>query len=91
MLVEEGAEQGVEPVGDLEVAGVPGAGQHLQGRALDRLVHGLGDVHRRSDVVVATHDPNFVERVDRCIALRDGHVIHDGPATPADVIALVGT
>jgi ABC-2 type transport system ATP-binding protein len=42
-------------------------------------------------LVVATHDPTFVERVDRCIALRDGHVVHDGPATPADVIALVGT
>ena len=41
-------------------------------------------------LVVATHDPNFVERVDRCGALRDGHVVHDGPATPADVIALVG-
>jgi ABC-2 type transport system ATP-binding protein len=41
-------------------------------------------------LVVATHDPNFVERVDRCVALRDGHVVHDGPATPADVIALVG-
>ena len=33
-------------------------------------------------LVVATHDPTFVERVDRCIALRDGVVIHDGPATP---------
>jgi ABC-2 type transport system ATP-binding protein len=41
-------------------------------------------------VVVATHDPAFVERVDRCIALRDGVVIHDGPATPADVLRLVG-
>ena len=41
-------------------------------------------------LVVATHDPTFVERVDRCIALRDGQVIHDGPATPAEVIELVG-
>ncbi len=41
-------------------------------------------------VIVATHDPAFVERVDRCIALRDGEVIHDGPATPADVLRLVG-
>jgi ABC-2 type transport system ATP-binding protein len=41
-------------------------------------------------IVVATHDPSFVERVDRCIALRDGHVIHDGAATPADVLRLVG-
>ena len=41
-------------------------------------------------IVVATHDPTFVERVDRCVALRDGAVIHDGPATPADVLRLVG-
>lgn len=41
-------------------------------------------------VVVATHDPLYVERVDRCVALRDGHLIHDGPATPDDVRRLVG-
>jgi ABC-2 type transport system ATP-binding protein len=41
-------------------------------------------------IVVATHDPAFVERVDRCVALRDGEVVHDGPATPADVLRLVG-
>jgi ABC-2 type transport system ATP-binding protein len=41
-------------------------------------------------IVVATHDPAFVDRVDRCIALRDGEVVHDGPATPADVLRLVG-
>lgn len=41
-------------------------------------------------VVVATHDPAFVERVERCVALRDGEVIHDGTATPADVLRLVG-
>lgn len=41
-------------------------------------------------VVVATHDPLYVERVDRCIALREGHVIHDGPATADDVLQLVG-
>ena len=41
-------------------------------------------------LVVATHDPTFVERVDRCIALRDGRVIHDGAATPSEVVELVG-
>jgi ABC-type multidrug transport system ATPase subunit len=41
-------------------------------------------------LVVATHDPTFVDRVDRCVALRDGQVIHDGPATPAEVVELVG-
>jgi ABC-type multidrug transport system ATPase subunit len=44
-----------------------------------------------ASVVVATHDPTFVERVTRCIALRDGEVVHDGPATPADVLRLVGS
>jgi ABC-type multidrug transport system ATPase subunit len=41
-------------------------------------------------VVVATHEPDYVARVDRCVALRDGRIIHDGPATPADVLELVG-
>lgn len=40
-------------------------------------------------VVVATHDPSFVERAGRCIALRDGEVTHDGPATSAEVLRLV--
>ena len=39
--------------------------------------------------IVATHDPAFVERVERCVALRDGEVIHDGPASPAEVQRLV--
>jgi ABC-type multidrug transport system ATPase subunit len=42
-------------------------------------------------IVVATHDPEFVDRVTRCIALRDGAVVHDGAATPADVLRLVGS
>jgi ABC-type multidrug transport system ATPase subunit len=41
-------------------------------------------------IVVATHDPQYVERVTRCIALRDGEVIHDGKATASDVLRLVG-
>jgi ABC-type multidrug transport system ATPase subunit len=41
-------------------------------------------------LIVATHDPSFVERVDRCVALRDGAVVHDGAASPSDVLRLVG-
>jgi ABC-type multidrug transport system ATPase subunit len=41
-------------------------------------------------LVIATHDPTFVERVDRCVALRDGRVVHDGAATTEDVLRLVG-
>jgi ABC-type multidrug transport system ATPase subunit len=43
-----------------------------------------------ASLVVATHDPSYVERVDRCVALREGRVIHDGPATPDEVVRLVG-
>ena len=50
----------------------------------------LDELHRDgATVVVATHDPGFVERADRCVALRDGEVTHDGPATTADVLRLV--
>lgn len=51
----------------------------------------LDEVHADgAAVVVATHDAEFVERVDRTIALRDGEVVFDGTATPADVLRLVG-
>lgn len=40
-------------------------------------------------ILVATHEEHFVERVARCLALRDGELIHDGPASPADVLDLV--
>lgn len=42
-------------------------------------------------VVVATHDPDFVERVDRSVALRDGEKIFDGQASASEVLALVST
>ena len=35
-------------------------------------------------VVVATHEERYVERVDRCIALRDGVLVHKLPSTPSD-------
>ncbi len=41
-------------------------------------------------IVVATHDPEFVSRVDRVVALRDGELTFDGKATPAEVLKLVG-
>jgi len=40
-------------------------------------------------LVVATHELSFVNKVERIIALRDGAVIHDGPAGDTDVDALV--
>jgi ABC-type multidrug transport system ATPase subunit len=41
-------------------------------------------------VVVASHQLDVVSRSSRCVALRDGKVVHDGPADAADVLALVG-
>lgn len=48
-------------------------------------VHGDG-----AATLVATHDPAYVDRVDRSIALRDGEVIFDGKASVDQVLALVG-
>jgi len=41
-------------------------------------------------VVVATHQMDFVSRADRCIALRDGGVIYDGPPDAVDATTLAG-
>jgi ABC-type multidrug transport system ATPase subunit len=52
----------------------------------------LDEVHADgAAVVVATHDPEFVERVDRSVALRDGEKVFDGRASVAEVLALVST
>ncbi|MCU1397940.1 MAG: putative transporter ATP-binding protein [Acidimicrobiales bacterium] len=40
-------------------------------------------------LIVATHELGYVEKVSRLIALRDGELVHDGPATGADVAELV--
>jgi ABC-2 type transport system ATP-binding protein len=41
-------------------------------------------------VVVATHQMDFVSRSERCLALRDGAVIFDGPPGAVDVSTLAG-
>jgi len=51
----------------------------------------LAEVHAEgAATLVATHDPTYVERVDRSIALRDGEVIFDGKASVEEVLHLVG-
>ena len=40
-------------------------------------------------LVVATHELQFVNRVQRLVALRDGELVHDGPPDGTDVHALV--
>ena len=50
----------------------------------------LDAVHRDgASLIVATHELDFVNRVDRCVALRDGQVVHDGGTAGLDVLALV--
>jgi ABC-type multidrug transport system ATPase subunit len=68
----------------------PFVGLDLGGR--EALVDVFDELHRdRATIVVATHDPSFVERADRCVALRDGAVVHDGPTSPAEVARLVSS
>ena len=40
-------------------------------------------------LVVATHELEFVQRVDRCVALRDGVLAYDGTTAGIDVLGLV--
>jgi ABC-type multidrug transport system ATPase subunit len=40
-------------------------------------------------VIVSTHQLDFIEHADRCLALRDGELIFDGPAKEADLTELV--
>jgi ABC-2 type transport system ATP-binding protein len=68
----------------------PFVGLDLNGKA--QLLDIFDELHRDgATVVVATHDPSFVDRADRCVALRDGQVVHDGPATSDEVARLVST
>ena len=41
-------------------------------------------------VVVATHQLEYVAKAERCVALRDGAVVYDGPPGEVDVLSLVG-
>ncbi|HEY8527936.1 MAG TPA: ATP-binding cassette domain-containing protein [Acidimicrobiales bacterium] len=67
----------------------PFAGLDAPGK--EALLELLDEAHESgAAVIVATHDPLYVERVDRCVALRDGEVVHDGPATVENVLQLVG-
>ena len=40
--------------------------------------------------MVATHQLDFVSRADRCVALRDGAVVYDGPPGQVDVATIAG-
>lgn len=68
----------------------PFVGLDLGGK--EALLGIFDELHRDgATIVVATHDPSFVERADRCVALRDGQVVHDGTATTDQVARLVSS
>jgi ABC-2 type transport system ATP-binding protein len=67
----------------------PFVGLDASGKAA--LVDHLTRLHDEGKaLVVATHDLQLLQLVDRCVALRDGAVVHDGPIGPEDVTALAG-
>lgn len=73
---------------DLLLVDEPFVGLDPQGR--DAMVGLLDEAHAGgAAVIVATHQLEFVQRADRCLALRDGNLVFDGPANGADVDQLV--
>ena len=67
----------------------PFVGLDLPGKEV--LLELLDEVHGDgAATLVATHDPAYVDRVDRSLALRDGEVIFDGTASVEQVLHLVG-
>jgi ABC-type multidrug transport system ATPase subunit len=73
---------------DVLLVDEPFVGLDASGKAA--LLELLDDAHDRgAALVVATHELQFVERVERCIALRDGAVVYDGTTEGIDVLSLV--
>ena len=67
----------------------PFVGLDQPGKAV--LLELLAEVHSDgAATLVATHDPAYVDLVDRSIALRDGAVVFDGNASVDQVLGLVG-
>ncbi len=67
----------------------PFVGLDQPGKAV--LLELLAEVHADgAATLVATHDPAYVDLVDRSIALRDGEVVFDGQASVDQVLGLVG-
>jgi ABC-2 type transport system ATP-binding protein len=73
---------------DLLLVDEPFVGLDAAGKAA--LLELLADANGRgAALLVATHELAFVERVERCVALRDGELTYDGPSTGVDVLSLV--
>ena len=73
---------------DLLLVDEPFVGLDAAGKAA--LLELLDEVHGNgAALMVATHELEFVQRVSRCLALRDGELAYDGGTTGIDVLALV--
>ena len=73
---------------DLLLIDEPFVGLDAAGKAA--LLELLDEVHANgAALLVATHELEFVQRVARCIALRDGEMAYDGGTTGIDVLGLV--
>lgn len=62
----------------------------LDARGRSALIDILADAEDDVSIVVSTHELSFVERADRCIALADGRIVHNGPMDVDDVLSLLG-
>lgn len=78
----------IRPFG-LLIVDEPFVGLDPQGReAFIELIDDAADAG--ATVIVATHQLEYVAKADRCVALRDGAVVYDGPPGGTDVLSLVG-
>lgn len=51
----------------------------------------VDDAHQAgATILVATHQLEYLKNATRCLALRDGALVYDGPPGGTDVLALVG-
>lgn len=63
----------------------------LDGSGRAALVDVITDRQARgATTVIATHDPDLVEQAHRCLILREGALVHDGPVARDDLATLVG-
>jgi ABC-type multidrug transport system ATPase subunit len=73
---------------DLLLVDEPFVGLDAAGKAA--LLELLAEAHADGrTLLVATHELTFLDKVSRCVALRDGEVLYDGPSEGIDVLSLV--
>jgi ABC-type multidrug transport system ATPase subunit len=73
---------------DVLLVDEPFVGLDAAGKAA--LLELLAEAHNDGrTLLVATHELSFLDRVSRCVALRDGELLYDGPSAGIDVLSLV--